>query len=184
MNPRMTHHPHPHLLPSFSLSLLFSLCARACVANLSLSLTLSYEKKISLKKRYSRSVVRKCVYCVCIRAGKSVLTVGTTLKKQPSYELSFRPSGTKCFLTRGTDTKRFFFLAYGHTTRIKTHKTRALFVVERYFLRIFSFFVTSHVVLLEQQINNVFPESAPFLDSLSVLTHTHTYIYIVRTTTT
>ena len=64
------------------------------------------------------------------------------------------------------------------------HTKHALFVFERYFLRIFSFFVTSHVVLLEQQINNVFPESAPFLYSLSVLTHTHTYIYIVRTTTT
>ena len=51
----------------FSLSLILSLRARARRKSLSLSHSLSHEKKISLKKRYSRSVskyVRVCVFFV------------------------------------------------------------------------------------------------------------------------
>ena len=185
MNPRMTHH-RPRLPSSFFLSLLFSLCARARVANLSLSLSLSHEKKISLKKRYSRSVskyVRVCVFFV--RGEKKWLYHtfnGRNTSRKTLQSTQILTRRTKCFPTRGgTDTKTLLFYFFLATT---THKTKlSLSLFERYFfLRIFS--VTSHVTRTNTNSNNVFPESAPFVLSLCALTHIYIYIYIVRTTTT
>ena len=79
----MTRH-HPHLPSSFSLSLslILSLRARVRRKSLSLSHSLSHEKQISLKKRYSRSVSKYVVCVFFVRWGKEVaLTVGTTLEK-------------------------------------------------------------------------------------------------------
>ena len=55
--------------------------------SLPLSLSLSYEKKILLKKRYSRSVESKCVYCkFCVFVGEKCGFNGRNkrLKKQPN----------------------------------------------------------------------------------------------------
>jgi hypothetical protein len=138
MNPRMTHH-HPHLSIIFFLSLSYSLSARARASQISLSLShsLSHEKKISLKKRYSRSVskyVRVCVFFVSLgkRSGCiTPLTVGTPLEKLLLKAPEFNFQMTKCFPTRGDrhqNTSFYFFLA---TTTRKTKLSLSLF--ERYF---------------------------------------------------
>lgn len=153
--------------------------------SLSLSLTLSYEKKISLKKRYSRSVSKYvvCVYSLYVGEKKWLYHTfngrNTSRKTLQSTQILTRM--TKCFPTRGDRHQNTsFFLLFGDDET--QNKTSLSLFFERYFLRIFS--VTSHVTRTNTNSNNVFPESAPFLYSLSVLTHTYIYIYRVRTTTT
>lgn len=116
--------------------------------------------------------------CILCTLGKrsgflTTLTVGTPLEKLfKAPEFNFQM--TKCFPTRGDRHQNTsFLLLFGDDDT--QNKTSLSLFFERYFLRIFS--VTSHVTRTNTNSNNVFPESAPFLYSLSVLSHIYIYIY-------
>ena len=118
-----------------------------------------------------------CVYSLYSLGKRSgcitPLTVGTPplekLFKAPKFNFQM----TKCFPTRGDRHQNIsFLLLFGDDDT----QNISLSLFERYFfLRIFS--VTSHVTRTNTNSNNVFPESAPFLCSLSVLSHIYIYIY-------
>ena len=113
-----------------------------------------------------------CILCTLGKRSGCItpLTVGTPLEKLfKAPEFNFQM--TKCFPTRGGQTPNISFTSFWRRRNAK-HFALSLFF-ERYFLRIFS--VTSHVTRTNTNSNNVFPESAPFLCSLSVLSHIYIY---------
>ena len=118
----------------------------------------------------------------CIRRGKVwfyTFNGRNKLSKNSSKHPNLTLQMTKCFPTRGTDTKTLFFTSFWRRRHTKKHKlVLSLFERMIFFAYLFFGHVTrnSNKHKLEQR----FPRKRSFC-ALSLCSHTYIYIYIYST---